>query len=183
MKRERTAEQTLIAQPIKSVSSGTKPCCKYCHVSQEQYNLCKDCMDFFCDFCLALYHPKGHTVCKDISFSQFACAKHKIVYRYFCDQCKKMRCDECLVLEKLCSEHASSLHKLEEHMALEQVSNSVFFGNSVIDFTIDHMELKKVMSNGSFGIFLSFIMLSNFVITDVFCVCVADCLSCVGLKL
>lgn len=132
MKRERTAEQASTAQPIKSAFSGTKPCCKYCHLSQEQYNLCKDCMEFFCDFCLALYHPKGHTICKDVLFSQFACAKHKIVHRYFCDECKKMRCDECLVLEKLCSEHTSSLHKLEDHMALEKVSNC-----SAVNFVID----------------------------------------------
>uniref|UniRef100_K1RUE1 Uncharacterized protein n=1 Tax=Magallana gigas TaxID=29159 RepID=K1RUE1_MAGGI len=120
LERKRTEKQALTTQPFKSTSSGTKPCCKFCHLSQEQYNLCKDCMEFFCDFCLALYHPKGHTICKDVSFSQFACAKHKIVYRYFCDQCKMMRCDECLVLEMLCSEHASSLHKLEDHMTFEQ---------------------------------------------------------------
>lgn len=143
MERKRTEKQALTTQPFKSASSGTKPCCKYCHLSQEQYNLCKDCMEFFCDFCLALYHPKGHTICTDVSFSQFACAKHKIVYRYFCDQCKMMRCDECLVLEMLCSEHASSLHKLEDHMTFEQVCNFL----NLYNFTIDRLELKKVMSN------------------------------------
>lgn len=127
LERKRTEKQALTTQAIKSASPGTKPCCKYCHLSQEQYNLCKDCMEFFCDFCLALYHPKGHTVCKRVSFSQFACAKHKIVYRYFCDQCRKMRCDECIVFEKLCSEHASSLHKLEDHMALEKGEETTRF--------------------------------------------------------
>lgn len=117
--RTRTKEETSTVPQIRSASSGIKHC-KYCNDVQEQCNLCTDCMEFFCDFCLALYHPKGHTVCKGVLFSMFACAKHKVIYRYFCDKCKKLRCDECIVLEKLCSEHASSLHKLGDHIALEK---------------------------------------------------------------
>lgn len=80
-------------------------------------------MEFFCDFCLVLYYFKGYIICKDVLFSQFVCVKYKIVYCYFCDQCKMMRCDECLVLEMFCFEYVSSFYKLEDYMVFEKVSN------------------------------------------------------------
>ena len=127
--RTNRAKQTAFTRSVHKMKSSsntslTGPAhrCRYCFTTHERYNLCEDCLDFFCDSCLVNYHPPGHTVCKRIPFSVFACREHKAVYRYFCNRCKKLRCEDCILMEGQCSGHADRLEQSVKHMALEQVN-------------------------------------------------------------
>nr|XP_022289826.1 uncharacterized protein LOC111101588 isoform X3 [Crassostrea virginica]XP_022289828.1 uncharacterized protein LOC111101588 isoform X4 [Crassostrea virginica] len=111
-------------------SGGSSDHCRYCFTTHERYNLCEDCLDFFCDSCLVNYHPPGHSVCKRIPFSVFACREHKAVYRYFCNHCKELRCEDCILMEGQCSGHADRLEQSVKHMAHEQTKFEETVDNS-----------------------------------------------------
>ena len=119
-------------------SGGSSDHCRYCFTTHERYNLCEDCLDFFCDSCLVNYHPPGHTVCKRIPFSVFACREHKAVYRYFCNRCKELRCEDCILMEGQCSDHADMIEKSLKHMAHDKVGFSLDFDLLKSMFTVQN---------------------------------------------
>ena len=127
--RTNRAKQTAFTRSVHKIKSSSNTSlagpahrCRYCFTTHERYNLCEDCLDFFCDSCLVNYHPPGHSVCKRIPFSVFACREHKAVYRYFCNRCKELRCEDCILMEGQCSGHADRLEQSVKHMAHEQVN-------------------------------------------------------------
>ena len=127
--RTNRAKQTAFTRSVHKMKSSSNTSlagpahrCRYCFTTHERYNLCEDCLDFFCDSCLVNYHPPGHSVCKRIPFSVFACREHKAVYRYFCSRCKELRCEDCILMEGQCSGHADRLEQSVKHMAHEQVN-------------------------------------------------------------
>lgn len=96
--------------------------CKFCESKSELYNVCEDCMIFFCDKCWIRYHPSYHKICRSKPFSFFGCSEHINICSYFCDNCKAMRCDDCILMNGKCSEH--KITRLLKYVSKEKVRNS-----------------------------------------------------------
>lgn len=93
--------------------------CKFCRLKSERYNICEDCMIYFCDICWITYHPNHHTICRSKPFSLFGCSEHIKICIYFCDNCKTMRCGDCILINGKCSEHKITI--LLDHVLKEKV--------------------------------------------------------------
>ena len=150
--RTNRAKQTAFTRSVHKMKSSSntslaRPAhrCRYCFTTHERYNLCEDCLDFFCDSCLVNYHPTGHTVCKRIPFSVFACREHKAVYRYFCNRCKELRCEDCILMEGQCSDHADMIEKSLKHMAHDKVGISLDSDllQSMVTVNCSYLDTKK----------------------------------------
>ncbi|XP_062616072.1 uncharacterized protein LOC134277781, partial [Saccostrea cucullata] len=94
--------------------------CGYCQMSKESYNICEDCMIYLCETCMGSFHPKDHTICKQVPFHVFGCSKHKQICRYFCNFCQNLRCDDCILANEQCSGHADKLVKILDHIKYEK---------------------------------------------------------------
>ncbi|XP_061171773.1 uncharacterized protein LOC133181255 [Saccostrea echinata] len=92
--------------------------CNYCGLTSESYNVCEDCMVYFCNNCFLRFHPRSHTICKSKPFHSFACSEHKQIGRYFCQVCKALRCEECVLGKGKCREH--KIIKLLKHITEEK---------------------------------------------------------------
>lgn len=97
--------------------------CKFCRLKSERYNICEDCMIYFCDNCWTTYHPTHHTICRSKPFSLFGCSEHIKICSYFCDNCKTMRCSDCILINGKCSGHKITI--LLNHVLKEKVRKTI----------------------------------------------------------
>jgi hypothetical protein len=97
-------------EPLSSFQSERKTtprmACCYCNRWCLYWNVCKECMFFLCDSCMALYHPQTllHATFRAKAFSDFGCLDHLMIFQYFCCDCNTRRCKECLKSRK-CKGH------------------------------------------------------------------------------
>lgn len=126
--------------------------CKFCRLKSERYNICEDCMIYFCDKCWTTYHPTHHTICRSKPFSLFGCSEHIKICSYFCDNCKTMRCSDCILINGKCSGHKITM--LLNHVLKEKVRKTI----ELYNFTFINLQtLFKIYFIIMFTMFLRFV--------------------------
>ncbi|XP_056005200.1 uncharacterized protein LOC125657508 isoform X1 [Ostrea edulis] len=117
-------ERLTQAQLVLSKEDDALPddCCKYCRLTHERYNICEDCMVYFCDDCFKRYHPATHTICKSKPFLALACPEHKQICRHFCELCKAQKCDDCIAKNGKCSGSEHQIIQLLKHISQQKDS-------------------------------------------------------------
>lgn len=59
-------------------------------------------MIYFCDKCWIIYYFIYYIICRLKLFSFFGCFEYIKICSYFCDNCKIMRCSDCILINGKC---------------------------------------------------------------------------------
>jgi len=107
-----------IIEKLKTSARGNQPCCHDCANGIPATNHCKNCVLNLCKDCTN-YHQRcvrfvGHCIVAVSTVSQESvnqvryCAKHKELLKYFCENCKVVVCNDCMISNQH-KEHSISL--------------------------------------------------------------------------
>ncbi|XP_066910782.1 E3 ubiquitin-protein ligase TRIM56-like [Clytia hemisphaerica] len=126
-----------IIEKLKTSARGNQPCCHDCANGIPATNHCKNCVLNLCKDCTN-YHQRcvrfvGHCIVAVSSVSQESvnqvryCAKHKELLKYFCENCKVVVCNDCMISNQH-KQHSMSLITEAKEKAKKELKQKLLKG-------------------------------------------------------